>query len=259
MDDFQKIGRTEFFSNMYSLGLLLNVDWFNPFKHVEYSVGSMYLAINFPRQLRYRKENMIQLGIIPGPREPSLHMNSYLEAMARELQQLWKGIEMITPDGVKLVRAALCTAADISATRKLGGFVGHSANKGCSRCLKYFPTLEFGGKPDYSGFDRSYWPKRKLLDHKAGGMNWKLANTLKKRQDIEHNYGFHFSELLRLPYFNSIRFAIVDPTHNVLLGSAKHLMLFWKDNKTITEIHFSSIQCVVDKFVTPADIGRTPY
>ena len=147
------------------------MDLFNPFKHVQYSVCAMYSAIlNFPRLLRYTKENMILLGIIPGPKEPSLHMNSYLEPMVRELQQLWKGIEMITPDGVKLVRAALlCTAADIPATRKIGSFVGHSANKGCSRCLKSFPTSEFGGMPDYSGFDRSYWPMRKLLDHKAEG------------------------------------------------------------------------------------------
>ena len=36
-------------------------------------------------------------------------------------------------------------------------------------------------------------------------------------------------------------------------------MVLWKDTKTITEIHLSSIQCVVDKFVTPADIGQIPY
>ena len=27
-------------------------------------------------------------------------------------------------------------------------------------------------------------------------MNWKLVNTHKKKQDIEHNYGVCFSELL---------------------------------------------------------------
>ena len=58
-------------------------------------------------------------------------MNSYLEPVVRELLQLWKSIEMITSDGVQTVHAALlCTASDIPAMRKLGGFVGHGALKG---------------------------------------------------------------------------------------------------------------------------------
>ena len=81
---FQSIDGKEFLSSRYLLGLLLNVDWFNPYKHVEYSVGAMYVAIlNFPRHLQYQKENMILAGIIPGPCELSLHMNSFLELLVR--------------------------------------------------------------------------------------------------------------------------------------------------------------------------------
>ena len=47
--------------------------------------------------------------------------------------------------------------------------------------------------------------------------------------------------------------------HNVLLGSAKHMMILWKENKSVTETHFTNIQAIVDKFVTPVDIGRIPY
>ena len=90
-------------------------------------------------------------------------------------------------------------------------------------------------------------------------MNWKHANTLKKRQDIEHEYGVRFTEWLRLPYFDSIRFAIVDPMHNVLLGSAKHMMILWNENKIVTEALFAIIQEVVDKFVTPVGLGRIPH
>lgn len=250
----------EFLSSKYSLGLLLNVDWFNPYKHVEYSVGAIYTSIlNFPRRLRYQKENMILVGIIPGPNEPSLHINSFLEPLVEDLQQLWKGVDMTTPDGVKTIRAALlCTASDIPATRKLCGFVGHGALKGCSRCLKSFPTTEFGTKPDYSGFQRNTWPKRDLSDHRKQGMNWKHAQTLKKQQDIERVYGIRFSELLRLPYYDSIRFSVVDPMHNVLLGSAKHIVVLWKENGIIQNTHFTFVQDIVDKFVTPADVGRIP-
>lgn len=88
-------------------------------------------------------------------------------------------------------------------------------------------------------------------------MNWKHAQTLKKQQDIERVYGIRFSELLRLPYYDSIRFSVVDPMHNVL-GSAKHIVVLWKENGIIQNTHFTFVQDIVDKFVTPADVGRIP-
>lgn len=57
---------------------LLNVDWFQPYKHISYSVGAIYLTIlNLPRQLRYHREHTLVVGIIPGPHELKLHINSY--------------------------------------------------------------------------------------------------------------------------------------------------------------------------------------
>ena len=53
------------------LGLLINIDWFQPHKHVAYSVGVIYaVVINLPRSIRYKEENVIIIGIIPGPQEP---------------------------------------------------------------------------------------------------------------------------------------------------------------------------------------------
>lgn len=63
-----------FFTSRYSLGLL-NIDWFQPYKHVQYSVGAIYIAIlNFPHALRYRRENMILVEVIPGPHQPAIHI-----------------------------------------------------------------------------------------------------------------------------------------------------------------------------------------
>lgn len=68
---FLTVDGKEFLSDRYALGLLINVDWFEPYKHVKYSVGAIYIAIlNFPRRLRFRREYMILIGIIPGPHEP---------------------------------------------------------------------------------------------------------------------------------------------------------------------------------------------
>ena len=90
---FLTVNGKEFLLSIYGFGLLINVDWFQPYKHVLYSVGAIYIAIlNFPHHLRYRRENMILIGVIPGPHEPSLHINSFIEPLLQELLKLWKGI-----------------------------------------------------------------------------------------------------------------------------------------------------------------------
>ena len=79
-----------FFSSQYRLGLLINIDWFQPYKHIQYSVGAIYIAIlNFPRALRYRRENMIPVGVIPSPHKPALHVNTFLEQLVHDLLKLW--------------------------------------------------------------------------------------------------------------------------------------------------------------------------
>lgn len=258
---FLSVDGEDLLANGYTLGLLINVDWFQPYKHVSYSVGAIYVSIlNFPRQMRNRRENIIVIGIIPGPNEPKLHMNSFLELLVKELLQLRRGVEMKTPEGQQLVRALLlCSASDIPASRKLGGFLGHAASKGCSRCLKSFPTENFGQKPDYSGFDRSTWPERTVQEHRSVGMSWKHSNTLANRHNLEQKYGVRFSELLRLPYFDTVRYVVVDPMHNMFLGTAKRMVSIWKSNDLLPENEFDNIQASVNKFVTPADIGRIPH
>lgn len=248
-------------SGALTIALLLNVDWFQPYKHVAYSVGVIYITIlNLPRQLRYRREHTLVVGIIPGLHKPKLHMSSYLEPLVDELLKLWRGIQIETCHGMQQVKAILiCVACDIPAARKLGGFLGHASEKGCSRCLKSFPTEKFGEKKDYSGFDRSKWPQRSVEDHRKHGIAWKHACTLSKRKEIGTKFGVRYTELLRLPYFDTVRCFIVDPMHNVLLGTAKHLVTTWKVRGIISGEHFQSIQQTTDQFITPADIGRIPY
>lgn len=74
---------------------MLNVDWFQPFKHSIYNVGALYMVLmNLPGAERFKPDNVFLVGIIPGPHEPKLTINSYLEPLVAELNQLWK-------DGIK--------------------------------------------------------------------------------------------------------------------------------------------------------------
>ena len=40
--------------------IILNIDWFQPFKRTEYSVGAIYAIVqNLPREKRFKEENII--------------------------------------------------------------------------------------------------------------------------------------------------------------------------------------------------------
>ena len=68
---------------------MLNMDWFQPLKHSLYSVGALYMVLmNLPRSERFKPENVLLVGIIPGPHEPKLTINSYLEPLVAELNLL---------------------------------------------------------------------------------------------------------------------------------------------------------------------------
>ena len=53
---------------MGKYGKTFSVDWFQPYKHLNYSVGAIYIAI-LPRDVRYKVENVLLIGIMPGPHE----------------------------------------------------------------------------------------------------------------------------------------------------------------------------------------------
>lgn len=114
-----------------------------------------------------------------------------------------------------------CCASDIPAAHKLCGFVGHSANHSCSHCNKFFPG-GFSEKKDYSGFDRSSWPNEPMLltDKMLEG----LRNAEpRQRTKMELTLGSRYTSLLKLPYYSSITMCVIDPKHNLFLGSAKKM------------------------------------
>jgi hypothetical protein len=45
-----------------------------------------------------------------------------------------------------------------------------------------------------------------------------------QRQKFFDKYGVRWTELARLPYFNLVRYTIIDPMHNLLLGTFRFIM-----------------------------------
>lgn len=248
-----------FFDSPYNLAVTLNVDWFQPYKRVKDSVGALYLCIaNLPRSLRYKQENVILVGIIPGPTEPKLTINSYLEPLVDELKEFWSGVNVTLPSGNNVtVRVCLiCVTCDVPAVRKVCGFVGHKARLGCSKCLCEFNHLQGGGL-QCSG-NLGEWDLRNLKQHRQQcekSLQCKSHNASKK---FSAKFGVRFSNLLNIPYFNPVRCHVIDPMHNLLLGTSKHMLEVWVKLGLVTKNSFDTIEKAASLFSCPNDIGRLP-
>lgn len=85
------------------------------------------------------------------------------------------------------------------------------------------------------------------------------ARTDSERKIITKEWGIRYSEINRLPYFNIVRQHIVDPMHNLLLGTAKHMVSVWKDEGLLSKDHFENMQETIDNLLVPANLGRIPH
>ena len=223
--DFMHYENRPFLFEPYTYGLILNLDWFQPYKHLAYSVGIIYLSIlNLPSHVRYAEANTIIVGVLPGPHEPKLTVNTYLEPLIDDLMQFWEGVPLyIHGVGHKMVRCALlCVACDSPAARKACGFLSHSANFGCTKCKKVFSGGV--GQNNYSGFDRETWVYRTNESHRNDALKLLHCKTKTELKIKQSMFGCRYSILLSLPYFDPIRMLAIDPMHTLFLCVAKYYL-----------------------------------
>ncbi|GET55658.1 uncharacterized protein LOC107327733 [Rhizophagus irregularis DAOM 181602=DAOM 197198] len=244
-----------------NLGLLVNLDWFQPFTYTQHSTGAIYASIcNLPRSERNKPENIIYLGFLPGPKEVGLdRINHYLAPIVDELLELWRGWRVPKtyhyPDGLDIKVALIVGSSDIPATRKL---FGHgSALMKCHRCEKRSVYSEEYRKNHYGGVHT--YELSNAESHRKHAYEWLQCNSKNSREDHFKEYGIRWSELLRLPYMDPIRFAVVDPMHCLFLGVAKWIIksIFVSQEKLSME-QLRVAQNRMDHVKLPSDIGRIP-
>ena len=258
--EFLKVGQSDFLSTSLCYGLMLNINWFKPYDHFTYSLGVVYLVImNLPCFHRYKRQNIIIIGIIPGPSAPPLSVNSYLSPLVTELLQLWKGVQLkVYNSRQKVVRAALLlVACDMPASRKVCGFLSHSANLGCHRC--YCEFSEGSLRRNYSNFERTSWSYRDNSKHRDDVHRLLQCSSKSALSQMESELGCRYSVLLELPYFNPIQMTIIDPMHNLFLGSAKHITMdVLLGEGLLTKPSIGTVHKRIKSIQVPIDIGCLP-
>ena len=103
---------------------------------------------------------------------------------------------------------------------------------------------KFGDKTDYGGFTRS--PLRNGEEHKNQVLQCKEATNDTERSRYQSKYGVRYSELVRLPYIDLVRMAVIDPMHNLFLGTAKFLFKEIWAARYLKKKDLNKIQGLVD-------------
>ena len=202
----------------------------------------------------------MNIGIIPGPHEPKVNINTFLQPLVDDLLELFNGIPLIGGDGSFLRAALICITSDLPAMRKVTQFLGHKADLGCSRCK--FKAEREPGTTGASGRMSYFTSKSASCDARTHeqvleqAREYKYATSKSAASIVAQNNGVRYSELLRLPYFDIVRMSFTDPMHTLFLGMVKH-----ETNLNLKMLTCSKRQELIRRIKSvrmPYDIGRLP-
>ena len=147
------------------------------------------------------------------------------------------------PRGTCIRLDLLLNACDIPAARKTSGFTSHASLCACHKCAHQFSVFPGTTNIDYSGFDVENWELRRWDANRLYAEQWRNADTMAARRELERQNGTRWSELHCLEYFDPVRSTIIDPMHNLFLGTAKRMVTVWIKNNLITDIFDRNHHC----------------
>jgi hypothetical protein len=136
-------GGYHFFTNPEDIALGLSTDGLNLFKRRRRGLSTAWPIIlvnyNLDPRIRTRLENILCVGVIPGPKQCK-DLNSYLAPLVEELLALERGVYIggLTPGGIGydfVLRAFIIIVfGDIPAVTKMMAMKGHNAISPCRAC-----------------------------------------------------------------------------------------------------------------------------
>ena len=95
--------------------------------------------------------------------------------------------------------------------------------------------------------------------YRKNALEWRHCKSDAARKRFVKENSVRWTELLRLQYFDPIRYTIVDPMHCLFLGIAKWIVKrIWIDEGILMQSMLTEIQHMMQNFQIPSNIGRIP-
>jgi hypothetical protein len=198
------------------------------YKGKKVSCGAIVLyCLNLPPHLRYKPENVFICGISPPPNAPDTTTISHLLDPVLASVAKYHGVtppqSVATskhPDGTFVQLKVAPLIADLEGSRKISGFLSHSAIMFCSFCLCTLAMIE--------NLDFQNWQIRNGVKVREQAYAWLNATTKSAKEAQEKESGVRWSSLYHLSYWDPVKHIVLGFMHNWLEGILEdHLRILW--------------------------------
>ncbi|KZV71759.1 hypothetical protein PENSPDRAFT_577150 [Peniophora sp. CONT] len=174
-------------------------------------------CLNLPPDIRFKEENMLLVGAIPGPSSPSDdQINSTLHLITGDILPLWNaGIYLrqtpMYPSGRRCRAVIIPLVCDTLAANQLSGAGAHGAGTFCTYCHLRLQDISLN-------LDPTTWESRTCAEHRKHAEEWNTLRTQEARKALHLKTGWRYTPLLDLPYWDSVKMVVLDMMHLFFLN-----------------------------------------
>jgi len=201
----------------------LSVDGFNPYHTkaagIQASTTGIWLVVlNLPPHLRYLSEHICPLGFIED--KPAVdQINHYLQLVVDDLKELWEPGIFVSrtynyPSGRHFQGMLIPLVADMLAAHQAIGLASPTSHHFCTFC-----DLDID---DIDVLDPSEWPAKNADHIRCFATLWKESASERHQTQVFEAFGLRWSPLLELPYWDPVRYTVIDSMHALDLGLFHH-------------------------------------